>query len=66
MKHFLDIIIPEYNCKINDMKALLESIKRQKFVDLKEIGVIIVNDASSNKLKKSLFRSYPQLNIEYY
>ncbi len=66
MEHLLDIIIPEYNCKESDMKNLLDSIIRQKKVNLRYIGVIIVNDCSSNKLKKSLFRNYPQLDINYY
>ena len=66
MSHFLDIIIPEYNCKEEYLDRLLKSILNQKNIDLKEIGIIIVNDNSSKKFKNGFFRKYPQLNIEYY
>lgn len=66
MSHFLDIIIPEYDCKEEFIKRLLHSISRQKNVDFSEIGVIIVNDKSKNKLRKGIFKNYPKLNIEYY
>lgn len=66
MEKFLDIVIPEYNCKEQDINNLLKSIIRQQSIDLKMIGVIIVNDCSDKKLKKSIFRNYPQLDIEYY
>ncbi len=66
MERFLDIIVPEYDCKEEFMKNLLHSISRQKNVDFNEIGIIIVNDKSKNKLRKGLFKNYPRLNIEYY
>ncbi len=66
MEHFLDIIIPEYDCKEEFIKRLLQSINRQKGVDLNEIGIIIVNDKSKNKLRKGIFKNFPKLNIEYY
>ena len=66
MNRFLDIIVPEYNCKEEFMKRLLHSIARQKNVDFNEIGIIIVNDKSKNKLRKGIFKNYPKLNIEYY
>ena len=66
MEHFLDIIIPEYNCKEEFMKRLLNSISRQKNVNFDEIGIIIVNDKSKDKLRKGLFKNFPKLNIEYY
>ena len=66
MAHFLDIIIPEYNCKEEFIKRLLHSISRQKNVDFGEIGVIIVNDNSKNKLRKGIFKNYPKLDIKYY
>ncbi|MCR4898684.1 MAG: glycosyltransferase, partial [Acholeplasmatales bacterium] len=66
MSHFLDIIIPEYDCPIEFMIRLLDSINKQKNIEVKEIGIIIVNDKSKNKYKKSWFKQrYPKLNIEY-
>ena len=65
MERFLDIIIPEYNCKEEYMERLLQSISYQANVDLSEIGIIIVNDNSSNKLSNELFDKYQNLNIEY-
>ena len=66
MERFLDIIIPEYDCKEEFMKRLLQSISRQINVDFNEIGIIIVNDKSKNKLRKGLFKNFPKLNIEYF
>ncbi|MCR5349584.1 MAG: glycosyltransferase family 2 protein [Acholeplasmatales bacterium] len=64
--HFLDIIIPEYNCPQEYMIRLLNSINRQKNIDFKEVGIIIVNDCSKIKYKKSWFKQrYPKLNINY-
>ena len=65
MAHFLDIIIPEYNCPEEFIKRLLNSINIQKGVDFKEIGIIIVNDHSPKRLRKGIFRNYPKLNITY-
>ena len=49
MERFLDIIVPEYNCPIEYMIRLLNSVNIQKNIDFREIGVIIVNDCSKNK-----------------
>ena len=66
MNTFLDIIIPEYDCKLEYMVRLLDSINKQKNINFKELGIIIVNDKSKNKYKKSWFKQrYPKLNIEY-
>ena len=66
MSHILDIIIPEYDCPIEFMTRLLDSINKQKNINFKEIGIIIINDKSKNKYKKSWFKQrYPKLNIEY-
>lgn len=63
----LDIIIPEYNCKNEFMVRLLNSINTQKGIDFTKIGIIIVNDNSKDKYKKSWFKQrFPKLQIEYY
>lgn len=66
MAHFLDIIIPVYNTKESDIKNLLNSINYQKNVNFEEIGIIIVDDHSNEKIRKSIFRNYPKLDIAYY
>lgn len=65
MPYFLDIIIPEYNCKEEFLDRLFKSIIRQENINLKEIGIIVVNDCSSKVFKNGFFRKYPQLNICY-
>lgn len=67
MNRFLDFIIPEYNTKQDLLIRALNSINRQKNLDFKNIGVIIVSDGSKNKYKKSWFKQkFPKLNIDYY
>ena len=67
MARFLDIIIPEYNTKQDLLVRALNSVNRQKNVDFKEIGIIIVSDGSKIKYKKSWFKQrFPKLNIDYY
>lgn len=66
MSNFLDIIVPEYECKDEFMDRLIKSIIRQKMIDLREIGLLIVNDNSIKKFKNGFFRKYPQLHIKYY
>ena len=66
MPRFLDIIVPEYECSEFFLRRLLDSICRQKKVNFNEIGIIIVDDNSKNKIRKSVFRNYPQLSIDYY
>ena len=66
MNRLLDIIIPEYNCKEEDIERLLQSVSYQANVDFNEIGIIIVSDKSKNELNSELFNNYPNLNIEYY
>ena len=65
MNKFLDIIIPEYNCNLEYVKALLNSINIQKNIDFKEIGIIYVNDKSDKLLNESIFNEYPNLDITY-
>ena len=67
MATFLDFIIPEYNTKQELLVRALNSINRQKNVDFKEIGIIIISDGSKNKYKKSWFKQrFPKLNITYF
>ncbi|MCR5113765.1 MAG: glycosyltransferase family 2 protein, partial [Acholeplasmatales bacterium] len=65
MAKFLDIIIPEYDCNIEYVKSLLNSINIQKGIDFNEIGIIYVNDKSSKLLNDELFKEYPSLDITY-
>ncbi len=66
MEFFLDVIVPEYDCPQEYMIRLLNSINRQKNVDFNEIGVIIINDKSKVKYKRSWFKQrFPKLNISY-
>lgn len=62
--HFLDIIVPEYNGE-EFIFDFLDSLAKQKDVNFEEIGVIVVNDASPNKIKPYKFKKYGNLNIEY-
>ena len=66
MAHFLDIIIPEYNCKEEHIIRLLNSILQQLNVDFNEIGIILVNDDSPKKISESLLKSVTKVDIEYY
>ncbi len=63
--HILDIIIPQYKENDKILNRLLLSINKQKNIDFKSLGIIIVNDASDVKLTKKLFKQFPRLNITY-
>ena len=65
MSNILDIIIPMYNTPKEYISRALTSISRQKNVDFNEIGVILIDDASTKiKYKKSYFKQcFPKLNI---
>ncbi len=63
-KHFLDIIVPEYEGE-EFIFDFLDSLEKQKDVNFEEIGVIIVNDDSPHKIKPYKFKRYGNLNIEY-
>lgn len=60
----LDIIIPEYNGE-KYIFNLLDSISSQKNIDFSEIGIIIVDDCSDDKIQKYKFKKYPKLNITF-
>lgn len=62
---FLDIIIPEYNCKEEYIKRLLNSIHKPKLIDLSEIRILIINDGSEYKLDNNIFNKYFRLDIKY-
>lgn len=67
MKHILDIIIPEYNVNLLLLKRALNSINYQKNIDFESIGIIVISDASKNRLKRNWFKqNFPKLSIEYY
>jgi len=67
MERLLDIIIPMYNTPKEYITRALNSINKQKGIDFKSIGVIIIDDCSSKiKYKKSWFKqSFPKLQITY-
>ncbi len=60
----LQILIPQYKEDETVIKPLLDSIALQQ-IDLKEIGVIIVNDGSDVILDDKFLNSYPY-QIDYY
>jgi len=67
MANILDIIIPMYNTPKEYITRALNSINKQKGIDFKSIGVIIIDDCSTKiKYKKSWFKqSFPKLQITY-
>lgn len=67
MERLLDIIIPMYNTPKEYITRALNSINKQKGIDFKSIGVIIIDDCSTKiKYKKSWFKqSFPKLQITY-
>jgi len=67
MERSLDIIIPMYNTPKEYITRALNSINKQKGIDFKSIGVIIIDDCSTKiKYKKSWFKqSFPKLQITY-
>lgn len=64
--HFLDIILVHTNETEEDIKRFLDSLNKQKKVNLTEIGVIIVNNRSKILIRKGIFKNYPKLDIDYY
>ena len=67
MGRTIDIIIPEYNTKQELIVRALESVNRQRNLDFKKVGIIIISDGSKIKYKKSWFKQrFPKLNIDYY
>lgn len=62
----LQILIPQYKEKKETLKPLLDSIALQQGIDLKDVGVVIVNDGyPKSKLPDKFLKSYP-FKIEYY
>lgn len=59
----LDIIVPQYNESTLLVERLLNSINNQINIDLSQIGVIIINDFSSNPIPNSIKEKFPKLNI---
>ena len=55
----LQILIPQYKETDEIIKPLLDSIKIQRNINFKDIGVVIVNDGTDVKLSKKLLNSYP-------
>ena len=63
-ERFLDVIVPEYNGE-EFIFRMLDSLANQKSVDFNQVGVIIVNDCSPNRIKEYKFSRYGNLNIKY-
>ena len=61
----LDIIIPQYKEKNEDIKPLLDSINNQERVDFNNIKLTIVNDCSDVLLDEDFLKSFKNLNISY-
>ena len=64
-KMTLDIIIPQYKEKEDEVKILLDSILNQKDVDFKKIFVTIVNDKSDVLLSDKFIKKYKKLHAKY-
>lgn len=60
----LQILIPQYKETERDIQKLLDSIKWQRNISFKDIGVIIVNDGSDIILNPYFLNSYP-FKIDY-
>lgn len=60
----LQILIPQYKEKEEDIRKLLDSIKIQRNINFDDIGVIIVNDGSDVHLSRYFLESYP-FEIKY-
>ena len=61
----LDILVPQYKETDEVIKPLLDSIALQQQVNMKDIGVIIVNDGSDVFLSEKFLNSYP-FKVTYY
>lgn len=62
--NLIDIIIPEYNGS-KHVFNLINSISKQKNVDFSEIGIIVVDDCSTEELNLFKFKRYCNLNIKF-
>ena len=61
----LDIIVPQYKEKEEDIKPLLDSINNQELVDFNNIKLTIVNDYSDVLLNEDFLNRFKNLNISY-
>ena len=61
----LDIIIPQYKEKEDEIKILLDSIMNQKDVDFNNIYITIVNDKSDTLLSDEFINKYDKLHAKY-
>ncbi len=59
----LDIIIPYYKEDKKLILRLLKSIQSQRNINFKEIGILLINDHSNNKITKKDLLDFPQLQI---
>ena len=66
MSKILDILVPQYNETEGMIKRLLDSIEIQQGINFSDIGVIIVNDGSSEQyyLSEDFLSSY-SFDIKY-
>jgi glycosyltransferase involved in cell wall biosynthesis len=60
----LDIIVPQFNEGENYIRRLLDSVKRQRFVDLSTIRIVFVNGKSNYVPSSKIFDDYKDLNIK--
>jgi len=60
----LDIIVAQFNEGENYIRRLLDSIKRQRYVDLSLVRIVFVNGHSNNIPNKAIFDDYKELNIK--
>ena len=61
----LQILIPQYKETDEIIKPLLDSIKIQRNINFKDIGVVIVNDGTDVKLSKKLLCSQTKI-VNYF
>lgn len=61
----LQLLVPQWNEDEIVVKNLLNSIETQQGIDLKEIGVVIMNDGSDIILSDDFLSQYP-FQIDYY
>lgn len=60
----LDIIVPQFNEEENYIRRLLDSIKRQKYVDLNDVRIVFVNGHSNKLPGNYIFDDYRELNVK--
>lgn len=61
----LQILIPQFNEKDEDIRPLLDSITMQQNIDFNDIGVVICNDGSDTFLSDDFLKRHP-FPIEYH